>query len=200
MAKFEIAYALTMGNEGGYANDKGDTGGETYKGISRNNWPKWQGWPLIDAIKHQTTATGQTLALFVNKAGAANSGLQGFVLAFYKTNFWDVNKLDQVNDQAIGNEMFDTGVNMGTGIAAKFLQQALNLCNKNGVVYADITEDGQIGPATLGVLNSKASGGAILNTLNMLQGERYLNIMRANKTQEKFWPSWLSRVIFNGRW
>lgn len=199
-ADFLQAYGLTMGNEGGYANNPADTGGETYKGVSRKYWPSWSGWSIIDAIKHQTTATGQTLAAFVNQQAGANTALQTAIQQFYKTNFWDVNSLDSVSNQLIKNEMFDTGVNMGTGTAAKFLQQALNLCNKNQASYADIAEDGKIGPGTLGTLNTKASPTAILNTLNMLQGEHYLEIMRANKTQEIFWPSWLSRTVENGKW
>ena len=48
MAKFQIAEAITGRNEGGYANNSADTGGETYAGIARNYWPKWQGWKYID--------------------------------------------------------------------------------------------------------------------------------------------------------
>ena len=37
--------------EGRYANLVGDTGGETYGGVSRNNHPDWSGWGLIDQAK-----------------------------------------------------------------------------------------------------------------------------------------------------
>jgi lysozyme family protein len=113
--------------------------------------------------------------------------------------YLDANKLDYFNSQAIANEMFDTGVNMGTSVAALFLQQALNLCNKNQLSYKDVDEDGQIsiGGETLTTLNTKAKEKAILNTLNMLQGRKYLSIMEDKKSQEEFWPSWLSRVIIN---
>ena len=37
--------------EGRYANLVGDTGGETYGGVSRNNHPNWSGWHPIDAAK-----------------------------------------------------------------------------------------------------------------------------------------------------
>ena len=43
MANFDEAFALTMKSEGGYANNPNDTGGETYKGVSRKNHPKWNG-------------------------------------------------------------------------------------------------------------------------------------------------------------
>ena len=51
MAIFEPAFKLLILHEGGYANNKNDIGGETYRGIARNYWPKWVGWKLIDHIK-----------------------------------------------------------------------------------------------------------------------------------------------------
>lgn len=36
MAIFNSAFKITMGNEGGYANNPDDSGGETYAGIARN--------------------------------------------------------------------------------------------------------------------------------------------------------------------
>jgi lysozyme family protein len=51
MADFKQAHSIVMNNEGGYANDPSDRGGETYKGISRNNFPNWKGWKLIDLHK-----------------------------------------------------------------------------------------------------------------------------------------------------
>ena len=44
MADFKVAFAKTIRFEGGYVNHKADKGGETYKGIARNFWPKWKGW------------------------------------------------------------------------------------------------------------------------------------------------------------
>ncbi len=53
MADFDIAYRLTMKHEGGYANNKADRGGETYRGIARKFWSGWIGWPLVDDAKKQ---------------------------------------------------------------------------------------------------------------------------------------------------
>lgn len=187
MADFNTAFRLTMGHEGGYANDPVDRGGETYKGIARNFWPTWAGWKIVDRVK-----AGKPWNL--NSALAAKTDLQKLVQGFYKANFWDINRLDDVSSQQIANELFDIGVNMGTGIAAKFLQEALNLCNRNQSAYPDLIIDGKIGPVTLSTLNSKANAANVFNTLNLLQGERYLNIMRSAPAQERFWNSWLSRV------
>lgn len=187
MANFYTAYKITMAHEGGYANDPVDRGGETWKGVARNFWPKWEGWIIVDQVKASKPTN-------LNQALSARGDLQKLVEVFYKSNFWDVNRLDDVVNQNIANEMFDIGVNMGVGTAAKFLQEALNLCNRNQVTYPDLLVDGQIGPVTLGVLNNKANVVTVFNTLNLLKGERYINIMRKSPDQEKFWNGWVSRI------
>jgi len=52
MNKKEIL-AYTLDLEGGYSNDIDDAGGETYAGISRNNFPDWYGWTIIDDLKDE---------------------------------------------------------------------------------------------------------------------------------------------------
>lgn len=118
MAQFNPAFQITMGNEGGYANNPNDRGGETYKGVAKNFWPNWSGWPIVDGII-------ATKPPSINQALNNNAQLQTLVLSFYKANFWDTESLDNINDQQVANQLFDTAVNMGTGIASKFLQQGV---------------------------------------------------------------------------
>ncbi|MFN3983729.1 MAG: glycoside hydrolase family 108 protein, partial [Caldilinea sp.] len=61
----------------------------------------------------------------------------------YLERYWVQPKFDKVNDlsQSIAEEMLDTGVNMGTGTAAKFLQRALNVLNVQEQHYPDIEVD-----------------------------------------------------------
>lgn len=195
MANYKTAEAITARNEGGFANDKDDYGGMTINGISYVNWSAWIGWARVKAIIARVGWNESKINAEVRK----DTVLLQLISDFYKVNFWDVNKLDLFKSQALANEMFDTGVNMGTGVAARFLQEALNLCNKNQKLYPNISVDGVIGNGTLTAL-SKAPQDAVLNTLNLLQGEKYLKLMRANEVQEKFWRSWLSRVFISGKW
>jgi lysozyme family protein len=51
MSDFNTAYNLTMGIEGGYANDPNDHGGQTWKGIAQKMHPQWAGWLIIEAAK-----------------------------------------------------------------------------------------------------------------------------------------------------
>jgi lysozyme family protein len=184
MADFKTAYKITMAHEGGWANNPADTGGETWKGIARKKHPDWPGWQLIDKAKQ-----GDFPA---NLNSIPN--LQNLVEMFYKVKFWDYLKLDQVNNQKIANELFDTSVNMGQGIAALFLQRSLNVSNRNGKDYAELQVDGNIGPVTINTLNNHPRQEQVLKLLNTLQGARYISICEANPSQEIFLNSWLSRV------
>lgn len=184
MANFITAHGLTMGHEGGYANNSKDKGGETYKGVSRNNWPAWAGWPIIDSVTRNVPRADFDAVL------GKNATLQGLVLGFYKTNFWDVLKLDAVTSQAVANELFDTSVNMGQKVAARFVQEAILLTTK-----AALTVDGQIGTATLALINAYPRPVLLVRVLNGLQAERYLKILRDDPTQEDFANSWFSRTL-----
>lgn len=188
MSNFDKAYDITMRHEGGYVNDPLDRGGETYKGISRVHHPNWHGWVLIDRIKASHSA-----ARDINRVAAANDTLQKLVRLFYKERYWDVNRLDEFNVK-LGKEAFDTGVNMGPPVAARMLQEALNLCNDNGRLYPNLVVDGIVGPVTIRSAK-QANIERVYRTMNLLQGERYINIMRNNETQERFWGGWLERVI-----
>ena len=186
MADFSKAYALTMGHEGIYSNNPKDNGGETYKGIARKFHPTWAGWKIIDGQK--------SFSGFPGNLKSVAHVLEPLVQAFYKKEFWDVNRLDQVIHQAIANEMFDTAVNCGYVVAANFLQRSLNLLNRNGRNYPDLAVDGKIGPVTLGVLNRHPSPNNVLKCLNGFQFHWYVMITESNKTQEEFFNGWIERV------
>lgn len=190
MADFYQAYKITMANEGGYSKDPDDVGGETYKGVARNYHQNWKGWDLVDSHRNSGTFK-QDLQ--------DDEVLQQLVKDFYKENFWDVNLLDKVSSQNIANEMFDTGVNMGTTTIAKFLQRALNYLNKNESLFDDLVTDGKIGNKTLIALQVILGNGEdklLYKILNVLQAEHYLEYMDKSPTQEKFARGWFSRVDF----
>lgn len=182
MVKFSEAEKITGINEGGYANDPDDNGGETWAGIARKFWANWAGWKKIDAIKHTKGAT----AAIINKYAKADATLQAQVSTFYKTNFWDVNNLDLINDQQLANNVYDFGVNSGTGRAAKFLQQAAN-----DTTMVKLTVDGAIGPQTIKAINGLNSA-ELYHNFNARREAFYRSI--AKGSQAKFLSSWLSRI------
>jgi lysozyme family protein len=190
MADFNAAYLVVRAHEGGYANNPNDRGGETYKGISRKNFPGWSGWVYMDDVKNKVGLREDA----INTEAAKTDILQKLVRAFFKDNFWNELSLDQVNNQDIAVELFDTGVNMGTGVAATFLQRVLNATNRNGADFKDIKVDGRVGPGTVGTLNQHKRPRQVLVLLNCLQGTRYIDICEHNPSQEIFMNSWTDRV------
>jgi lysozyme family protein len=189
MADFNQAYEITMGHEGGIANHPSDKGGLTYKGITMRDHSDWGGWITVRNAMRTTGDTKQ-----INRILAANEALQDEVKKFYKLYYWDVNKLDLFKRQDLANEVFDTGVNCGTKTAALMLQEALNLCNVVQKLYENIEVDGKVGKDTLGMVNAHPKPLQLYKMMNLLQGERYINIMRRNESQEVFATTWLSRV------
>lgn len=186
MADFILAHKITSLNEGGYVNDPNDKGGETYRGISRRMHPDWKGWMIVDNYK-KIKQLGRNE--FINSAD-----LEWHVESFYKENFWNINNLSALNNQEIANELFDTGVNMGTKTAAKFLQKAINLLNRNQKDYQDIDEDGIIGSITINLVNTHKYQNAVLRTINGLQFMKYVEICERDKSQENNFRGWLKRV------
>jgi lysozyme family protein len=187
MARFEIAERLTGINEGGYANNKADRGGETYAGIARNFWPKWEGWKKIDKYKAEypklSPALKQrfTLAKWINSSAKVPSeGVAMMVSQFYKTNFWDLNKLDQINDQQIANSIYDFGVNSGKGRAVQFLEQIFG-----------VKKDGIMDPQVIKLVN-QANPEVIYKRYNSAREAAYRSW--ATGDQAQFLRSWLSRL------
>ena len=189
MALFKIGYELTSINEGGYANDADDKGGETYKGISRNSHPNWVGWIAIDSIKKSNP--GITKAA-LNKILAEDLDLQKRVHDFYNAIFWDTLRLDEIFEQDLANELYDTGVNFGGSRAIKMIQEACNLTRSD----IQLEVDGKIGSNTIKAINTHPNPKLLFKMTNVLQGEAYIEIWRRDPTQEKFIKGWFNRVVF----
>jgi lysozyme family protein len=183
MAEFIPAYNHTARNEGGYANNPNDNGGETYAGISRKFWPNWGGWKYIDDSKRVNQS-----AKYINMSIGANQKVQALVSEFYKTNFWYPLNLQLINDQQLATNVYDFGVNAGIETAAKRLQQAAN------AVCGDLIVDGQIGSKTVASIN-KLNGKAVYDAFNQARKSYYDNIIARNPSQVEFRKSWYSRIV-----
>ena len=130
MADYRHAIAKVLQTEGGYANDKDDNGGETYKGIARKFWPNWLGWRFVDA---QRDEKGFPKILY------SISGLQDMVVAFYKINFWDKVGGDFIDDQDIADMLVDSAVNEGIKPAVKRAQSIVGL-TPTGVIDKELVK------------------------------------------------------------
>ncbi|GAA4033928.1 putative peptidoglycan-binding domain-containing protein [Sphingomonas rosea] len=170
-----------IAREGGYVDHKADRGGPTRFGIT-------------EAVARAHGYTGPMSLL--PQAEAA---------AIYRRLYWLRPRFDQVQRRAprIAAELFDTGANMGPGVAVTFLQRALTALNRNGKDYPDLTPDGRIGPITLAAIDAflalrKAEGETVLlRALEALQGERYLRLAEKRPANEAFIYGWLANRIGN---
>ncbi len=192
MADFEIAYGETELREGGYVNDPVDRGGETCRGVARKFHPTWPGWKIVDQIKANHPDD------FVRRIDETPE-LSELAKEFFREHFWKPIRGDEISNQHIANKVFDTGVNQGVASSIKFLQEGLNLLNRNGHNYLDIEVDGRMGPVTLQTIRTflaleNDQPDYLLKLLNLLQAIRYLEVMRTDPTQERFARGWLNRV------
>jgi lysozyme family protein len=182
---FNTAAKKMLAHEGGYVNDPRDRGGETYKGIARKFHPDWTGWSIIDLKKDER---GVPASL------DSDTVLHDHVLRFYRIKFWDVLKCDDLPAE-IRFEMFDTAINQGVGTAVKNLQRALNLLNQNGRLYPELLVDGGLGAITLRTARGCPYKKELHNTINILQGMRYVEICERDMSQEVFFRGWISNRV-----
>jgi hypothetical protein len=71
------------------------------------------------------------------------------------------------------------------------------LLNRNGLLFADLVEDGVMGPKTLHGLDiflQHDESQALLLWINVFQGMRYVKIIQKNPSQEKFARGWGKRL------
>lgn len=112
--------------------------GLTFMGIYEAAHPNWQGWGQVRAA---INAYGD-----LKKASVAlynDDTLIEKVKIFYKKEFWDKMRLDEVDSELKSCELFVFGVNVDTVPAVRVLQRLL------GVVV-----DGIMGAQTLKALNN----------------------------------------------
>jgi len=183
--RFEDAFKIVLGFEGGYVNDSDDRGGETNYGITAStlNSAKTKGWIPFNV-------TIQNIKLEHAKI-------------IYKKGYWDVVKADSLPDP-LDLIIFDAAINHGPNAAVKLLQGSLNSILNVGT---SLVVDGIIGPKTLSAVKDIVSmdhnmwlqPNSLVRYLCidvlMNRVELYLSIVLNNKSQEKFLKGWLNRVF-----
>ena len=169
---FDIAFNEVIGIEGGYVNRGDDRGGETKYGITKRFYP-------------EEDIAGLTLER---------------AKVIYYEDYWKNKKLDldrvAAFDPKIATKLFSLGVNQGIPTAAKFLQEALNLFSRNGMLFYRIKVDGWAGSATMGCLE-KLKGydkPLMYKCINGLQFMRYYDIVNNDRGQEINFPGWTRRL------
>ena len=174
MADFTKAFQLMIAHEGGYVNDPDDPGGETYKGVARKIFSKWNGWTTVDMLKRQPGFPAN-----LDK----DAELQESVSDFYRVTFWDQMKGDQITDQAVATSIFDFGVNAGMGTSASLAQMVVGA-----------KTDGVIGPQSVASLNTFNTE-HFLAAFTVAKIARYVNIVKKRPTSQKYFYGWVLRAL-----
>lgn len=118
MADFLTAFQRTEKNEGKdiWTKIDGDSGGETWSGISRKANPAWSGWKILDQIKNKKN--GQKIS---------TPELEERKRSLYRTNYWNPIWGDKIKNQGVANDMYDTGVNMGPSMSIKLSERQFGM-------------------------------------------------------------------------
>lgn len=156
-ARFARCVDAVLRQEGGYSDLPSDSGGATHYGISTPVLTAWRGHP-------------------VSKQDVWNLTLDE-ARSIYRSLYW--NKiLGDLLPAGPDLAAFDCSVNQGPGVAARFLQQAVN-----------VTPDGLVGPNTVAALR-KADPLDVIDRVSALRKARYQN----TEGFDKFGTDWLRRV------
>jgi lysozyme family protein len=170
-----------VGIEGGYTDDRLDSGGKTKYGITKK-------------VARRFGYTGKIKKLPLDIA-----------LDIYKRGYWNKisgDALLKIGGEALVSEMFEQAVNMGVGRAGRNLQRVLNIMNNGGRYYQDLVADGDIGAKTIEALTAYAkkrgtAGIKVLTAyLNAMQGSFYIELAENREKDERFVYGWgLNRVV-----
>ena len=171
----KIIKEVVLPNEGVYSYDENDPGGETVYGISKKNFPKWKGWYIVDKLKKENKN--------IKKLLKNNKNILEYVYDFYKKEFWNKLKLDNIKDYNKQKVIMDTSVNLGVGRTSKLIQKVLN-----------VKVDGIIGPITLKHLD-EMNEELFVSKLKIKRIEYYTNLVIKNKKLKKYFYGWIRRTI-----
>lgn len=164
--------------EGLYSNRPNDRGGETFRGIARKRWPTWEGWATVDRFK--------SLPGFPDSLRSLPE-LEAMVERFYAANFWEPSGCERAPREIVP-DLFEAGVNCGTGRAAAFLQVAATLTG------FPVEIDYRLGPQTWAAVGA-APVGQLVSHFRAAQAGYYLGIIAADPSQAENLHGWLHRAL-----
>ena len=182
MAKIEEAFkkvlALEFNSPANALHWNDGEKGWTYMGIYEFAHPDWEGWSTIK----------RELSLDSNKARAStklyyDQNLTMEVLKFYKVNFWDRMRLDEVVSQKIAEELFVFAVNAGIGTAVKVAQTCVG-----------VQADGILGSGTIKALNGFDEK-RFDKDFDLLEIKHYELLAEKNPNFKKFLQGWKNRAV-----
>ena len=183
MAKIEealnILYKLEFSNESDVLEQNATENGWTFMGVYQGAHPNLDLWKVIKQKMQQYNGDMKLVGSMLYN----NPQVREMVAAFYKKEFWDKAKLDNVNSQQVANEIFIAGVNMGMKKAVMLAQRLVG-----------VTQDGVVGPKTLAAIN-KFDDAMFDEMYDILENDYYKEIVTTNPSKRIFAKGWRNRAV-----
>ena len=170
MADFAAFLPMVLKFEGGFADDRADSGGITNKGITLTTF-----FGCAQRILNAAPTLENLRSLTDRQAGD-----------IYRALYWNVVQGDEMPLQDLANIVCDFYVNAGVN-ATKLLQQVMNECG------AAVAVDGSIGPASVREL-AALDQTEVYRRYKAGRAAYYENLARAQPGLSKFLDGWLDRV------
>jgi len=180
MSHFNHAIKVVLEHEGGFVNDKDDSGGATNFGVSLRY--------LLSAGE----IDGKLIGDF-NGDGDVNiddirSMTEDQAKDIYRNEWWKKYGYEQIFDRDIATKIFDLSVNMGARQAHKLLQRATHATNFPTLV------DGSFGKNTLRSINANQVPDLLLGSLKSEAACFYRTLIVKKPRFEKYRFGWLKRA------
>ncbi len=164
---FDDAFEYTLGDEGGYTNDRNDSGGPTNWGITIHDLSVHLGRPATTSeVKSMTKDTAKEI---------------------YSKRYWAPLDLDQIKSDAVAICMFDIGVVRGISVPPKYAQQ---ICYAHG---SHIAVDGVMGPMTIAAIN-QLDPATFIRDFSIKTEAGFHAIVAAHPKDADFIHGWVNRA------
>jgi len=178
MNAFEIVIAWTLAAEGTFSDHAADPGGKTIYGVTERSYPQWYALIMAKKTKEERIALAKE---------------------FYRLEFWNKLRADEIQSVYVAGELFDTAVNIGRATAVVLTQRAVNIvaAQEGG---GNIDTDGRIGPATIAAINRvcKRYEEHLVIYQNQMQGQRYWELFQRDPQRwGNFMAGWAKRLIMH---
>lgn len=175
----DIMYKLEFSNESNVLEKNATEDGWTFMGVYQGAFPNLDLWKTVRQKVQQANGSMKLAGSMLYN----NAVVREMINEFYKKEFWDKARLDEVVSQQIANEIFVAGVNMGMKKAIMMAQ-----------VLVGVPADGLVGPKTLKAIN--IFDDTVFDEMyDQLENAHYNAIIEANPSKRIYAKGWKNRAI-----
>ncbi|HNO71458.1 MAG TPA: putative peptidoglycan-binding domain-containing protein [Bacteroidia bacterium] len=102
---------------------------------------------------------------------------------FYRVNYWDKIKGDEIKDQRVANSIFDFAVNAGVTTSSVLAQKVVG-----------VKEDGVLGGDSLTAINNQPAD-QFISAFTVAKIARYISIVKKRPANQKYFYGWIRRAL-----